>query len=162
VTLDQTGQFIKMYKSLDLMADRIDRAILRSMIYTCAELENYTKEFGARFEDDTTATRESIVAFVEGYDTTGKEQRSIDTAEAIRPGSGLRTIESREDDIEGTGFTIILTAGTYYTEYLETSFGGQYAFLNPTMNSFSGTIAHRTFRAIQRVLTRAGLDPLAE
>jgi len=149
-----------MYSTIQAMADRIDRAILRSMIYSCAELEDYTQQFGARFNDDTGATRASIIAFVEGHDTTGKQERSVMIAESLRPGSGLKTIEAIEGDIAETGYTMVLTAGTEYTLWLETAFGGQYAFLQPSLHAYALTISYRTYRAIERVLARAGLDPL--
>lgn len=160
MTTEQDVAFINIYKTLDLMADRIDRAILRSLIYSCNEVEDFAIAT-APFNDDTTATRESIVCFIEDHDTTGKEDRSIMIAESLRQGSGIRTIEARESDIAGTGYTMVLTAGTYYTEHLETAFGGQYAFLEPTMNQFASRIADRTFRVIKRTFDRAGISQSA-
>jgi hypothetical protein len=155
--LNSDAQFIAMYRTLELLGERADRAMLRSLQYSTRELENAAKETDA-YNDDTRATRESTVAFVLGHDTMNRAGWAEAVAESLREGHGVRTIQADEANIGGSGYTIVLTAGTDYTQHLELANAGQNAFLVPTMDEYCPRIAERTFRAAGRVFTRAGLD----
>lgn len=132
-----------LYKGFAGLEREIRKAEVRAMRRGALLMQKKAQATHA-YQDETGATRASTFAFVQNFTKDNRKtgnpaNNAEDLAEAMNPGHGtsvIRALYGAEEFFFGEKGdpVIILSTGTDYTAALETNYGGQNAFLGPTMD----------------------------